>query len=94
MGRHLFDAEPNPTFHFDADPDQNLGPDPILIFTYGMLGNHNFLKLIHSSASLHCFLFLVIVTGFIKFIILGSTVRTWYFEIFRKNYTEFFIWLK
>jgi hypothetical protein len=53
VDRHLFDAEPNPTFHFDADPDQNLGPDPILIFTYGMLENHNFLKLklIHSSAS-------------------------------------------
>ncbi len=75
MDRHLFDAEPNSTFHFDADPDQNLGPDPILIFTYGMLENHNFLKLklIHSSASLHCFIFLVIVTGFKINIILVIT---------------------
>ncbi len=40
-----------------------------------MLGNLNFFKLIHSSASLHCFIFLVIVTGLIILIILGSILK-------------------
>jgi hypothetical protein len=31
VDRHRFDAHPDPTFHFDADPDPY--PDPITSFT-------------------------------------------------------------
>jgi hypothetical protein len=43
------DAGPDPNFHFDADLDSNLS---FLILTI------RFFYLIHSSAGLHCFIFL------------------------------------
>jgi hypothetical protein len=52
-------------FHFDADPEPVT--DPI---SSVMLENLNFVLLIHSNASLHCFLFMVCVEGVIIFNIL------------------------
>jgi hypothetical protein len=52
---HRFDADPDPTFHFDDDP--NLDPDLSQVLL--MVENRNFLKtFIHSSTSLHCFTFI------------------------------------
>jgi hypothetical protein len=50
VDRHRFDADPNPTFHF-LMPIQ-IGKSEFLFFTF-----------INSSASLHCFIFLVSVTA-------------------------------
>ncbi len=41
VDRHRFDAgpDPDPTYHFDADPDSYPDPDPTLSFTHvGKLG--------------------------------------------------------
>jgi hypothetical protein len=43
--RHRVDADPDPTFHFAADPDPDLAPGFIKIIT--------FFSFIHSKASLH-----------------------------------------
>jgi hypothetical protein len=63
VDRHRFDAAPDPTFHFDSDPDldwhqNNADPhaDPIISFTQvGKLGI--FFTLIQSNASLQDLLF-------------------------------------
>ncbi len=55
LDRHRFDADPDPTFYFDADPD----------FPYA--GKFHFFPFFHSSASLHCFVFLVSVIGVVIF---------------------------
>jgi hypothetical protein len=47
VDRHLFNADPEPSFHFGADSD----PDPGLTSSSRMLENLIFLTLIHSSAS-------------------------------------------
>ncbi len=63
MDRHSFDADPDPTFQFDAYQD----PDPFPIFTD--VGKPEILLIfLHSSASLHCFIFLfsIILVGFIN----------------------------
>ncbi len=60
MDRHLVDADPDPTFHFDADPD--LYPDRNPGFTH--VGKTELIfTFIHSIASLHNFMFLVSVIG-------------------------------
>ncbi len=68
-----FDAFPDPTLHFDADPDL----DPTL--SSHMLENQDFLFFIfiHSSLSLYCYIFLgsVILIGIIIFIILYSILK-------------------
>ncbi len=53
---------PDPTFHFDVDPDFDLDPEPAPRFTH-IRGNQNFFAFTHSRASLHCFIFLVMVIG-------------------------------
>ncbi len=53
VDRHHFDPDPDPTFHFDADPDL----DPTPSFTY-VRKSEIFWTFIHSSACLHCFVFL------------------------------------
>jgi hypothetical protein len=52
LDRHRFDANPDPTFHFD--PDLESDPDPTPSFTHvGESGKKN-LIFIHITASLHC----------------------------------------
>jgi hypothetical protein len=56
VGRYRFEAQadPNPTLHFDDDPDW----DPTQSFTHiGKSGKNS--DLLHCSASLHCFIPLV-----------------------------------
>jgi hypothetical protein len=48
--------------HCNADPDLDPKSGPFTKF-YTCLKHRNFLAFIHSSASLHCFIFLVGVTG-------------------------------
>jgi hypothetical protein len=50
-----FNADPDPIFHFDAHSDPDMDPFP----RFTPVGNSDFcLCLIHSSASLYCFIFL------------------------------------
>jgi hypothetical protein len=59
VDQHHVDADPDPTFLFDADSDPY--PDPTKFYTCSKL--LNFL----SNASLHCFIFLI--TSLFKFIL-------------------------
>ncbi len=66
------DPDPDPTFHFDAYTDTDTEPDSTQ--DLDILENPIFLTLIHSSARLHCFIFLVSIKSVIIFNILDSTV--------------------
>jgi hypothetical protein len=61
--RHQFDAEPGPTFHFDAD----LNSDPTSSYT--QVRKTFFFTFLHSNV-LHCFIFLVNVISVISVITL------------------------
>jgi hypothetical protein len=50
VDRRRFDADPDPTFHFDAIPDSD--PDPTTSYTH--VGNHIF-AFYSRQSSLHCF---------------------------------------
>ncbi len=63
MDQHHVDADPDPTFHFDANPDSY----PVPADSLTLAEKSYFFLLIHSSASLHCFIFLVSVIGVIIF---------------------------
>jgi hypothetical protein len=56
VDRHRFDTDPDPdaTFHFNADPDPDPAPSCTLIKKSEL-----FFTFVHSSASLHCCIFLV-----------------------------------
>jgi hypothetical protein len=56
-------------FNFDADSDPNPDPAPTTSFTHDGK-SEIFFSFIHSSASLHCFIFLVSVIGVTIFNIL------------------------
>jgi hypothetical protein len=58
-------------FHFYADPDPD--PDPFSSFT--IRKNQIFFTLIPSSASLHCFICLVSVTGVLIFNLLDVILK-------------------
>ncbi len=60
MDWHSFDADPDPTFYFKADPDPDR--DPIPSFKNGVK-SETVLTFIQISASLNCFIFLVSVIG-------------------------------
>jgi hypothetical protein len=49
VDQHRFHTNTDPTFHFDADPIPNLGPDPRTSSTH--VGKKS--TFIHKSASLH-----------------------------------------
>ncbi len=66
VDQNRFDASPEPTFHYDADPDPTQVLNMLKISTY-------FSYRIHSSAGVHCFTFLVSVI--IVFYILDSSVK-------------------
>jgi hypothetical protein len=71
VDRHRFDADPDPTFHFDADPHPDSEPDPTLGFTHVvMLGNQIFYS---QHWQFTCFTSLISVLGVIIFIMLDST---------------------
>jgi hypothetical protein len=71
VNQHHFDANPDTTFHFDADPEPDL--DPSTNSTHvGKLGK---LIFIHSSAGLHCFRLLVSFKGEIIYNNLGSILN-------------------
>jgi hypothetical protein len=70
VDRHSFDVDPDPTVHSDADPD----PDPTTGFIH--VGKSEFFRFrfIHSSASLHCFILLISVTG-VKIFNIGTVLN-------------------
>ncbi len=39
VNQHRFDANPDPTFHFDVDPETDLDPSPSVTHV-GKLGKH------------------------------------------------------
>jgi hypothetical protein len=63
--------DPNRTCHFDADPSPDLNLTPSCF----ILENLFLLTYIHSSASLHCFIFLVSIIGVINLNILGKILE-------------------
>jgi hypothetical protein len=56
VDRHRFDADPDSTFHFGADPHPDSEPDPTPGFTHViMLGNQTFLKLLFIGVGVYLF---------------------------------------
>jgi hypothetical protein len=66
-----FDADPDPTFHFDADLDSIR----ILLQVYSCWKMGKFLTFIHMTASLYCFIFLVSAIAVKIFNILDSVLK-------------------
>jgi hypothetical protein len=58
VAQHRFDADPGPTFHFDADLNPDPDADPTSSFTH-VEKSEFFFTFNNSSASFHCFIFLV-----------------------------------
>ncbi len=58
MDRHRFDADPDPTFYFDADPV----PDPSSIYTQVRKS-----EIVFDFSSQHCFIFLISIIDDIIF---------------------------
>ncbi len=70
VDRHSFDAYPDPSFHFDAEPDPDLDPTPSLTHV------GNFYTYIYSSASLPCFIFHVGIIGVIIMKKFSKSIRS------------------
>ncbi len=69
LDRHRFAAYPDPTFQFDADPDQDPIPDPGSTPGFTLVRNQIKKKTFTAApVYIHGFIFLLIVTGFIIFI--------------------------
>jgi hypothetical protein len=89
---HRFDADP------DSDPTFNINADPAPGFTpLEHVGKSELvLTFMHSSASLHCFIFLATVIGVIILNFLGQHVTYCVLKFSGKKYTVvyLYIWLK
>jgi hypothetical protein len=75
VDRHRFDADQDPNFHFDADPNPDLDrhqndadphADPIPRYEH-VVENQIFLLLSHSISCLQCFIFLISVNRVVIF---------------------------
>ncbi len=84
MDRHRFDADPDPTFHSDADPDADLSSS----FTH-VGKSENFFYFYSQQCQFTLFFLLIIVIGVIIFNIFNSILKC-----LDKSKVWLYIWLK
>ncbi len=82
---HHFDAEPGPTFHFDAD----LYSDPTSSYT--QVATSDFFTFIHSNAISHCFIFFIDVIDVIIFRMYSNLYRIPYWNFRAKSIVYLYI---